>query len=167
MVEIISQKDVIDMHEDLNNDIKGEEYSESQCIGNHTRGEWKFKHPPTAQRTMGLVLVFLFSSMSIGMASWQKYLANLVVTLQLFLRKFHRIICINWQLSYTRWKCGIVDLAKTKTRPWRHMYHNIRIPKFRRRHLEIPRLKTSSFYEILTLMPLIHEYQRISDENYD
>ena len=34
-----SQKDVIDMHEEVNSDIKGEKYSENQCIGNYTRGE--------------------------------------------------------------------------------------------------------------------------------
>ena len=88
MVENTSQKDFIDMHEDLNNDIKGEKYSDSQCIGNYTRGEWKFKHTPTLQRTMGLVLVFLFSSMSVGMASWQKYLANLVVLYNYFCENF-------------------------------------------------------------------------------
>ena len=77
VVENTTQKDVIDMIEDLTDDIKGEKYSESQCIGTYTRGEWKLKHTPT----LGLVLVFLFSSMSIGMASWQKYLANLFVTL--------------------------------------------------------------------------------------
>ena len=53
MVENISQKDVIDMHEDLNNDIKGEKYSESQCIGNYTRGEWKFKHTPLRREQWG------------------------------------------------------------------------------------------------------------------
>ena len=43
MMENTSQKDVIDMHEEVNSDIKGEKYSENQCIGNYTRGEWKFK----------------------------------------------------------------------------------------------------------------------------
>lgn len=39
VVENITQKDVIDMIEDLTDDIKGEKYSESQCIGTYTRGE--------------------------------------------------------------------------------------------------------------------------------
>lgn len=39
VVENTTQKDVIDMIEDLTDDIKSEKYSESQCIGTYTRGE--------------------------------------------------------------------------------------------------------------------------------
>ena len=37
--------------------------------------------------------------------------------------------------------CGIIDLVKTKTRPWRHIYHDIEIPRLKSHDIEVPRTK--------------------------
>ena len=35
----------------------------------------------------------------------------------------------------------IIDLGKMKTRPWRHIYHDIGIPRPKSHDIKIPRLK--------------------------
>ena len=40
--------------------------------------------------------------------------------------------------------CGITDLVKTKTRPWRPIYQNIEIPRPKDYDIEIPRPKNHS-----------------------
>ena len=59
----------------------------------------------------------------------------------------------------------IIGLVKTKTRTWRHIYHDAGIPRPKSHDIEIPRLKNHdieiprpkshdiSFCGILTLMP--------------
>ena len=35
----------------------------------------------------------------------------------------------------------VINLGKTKTRPWRHIYHDIKIPRPKNHDIEIPRPK--------------------------
>ena len=46
-----------------------------------------------------------------------------------------------WKKSVLKKKMRVVDLVKTKTRPWRHIYHDIGIPRPKNRDIEFQGLK--------------------------
>ena len=132
VVENTTQKDVIDMIEDLTDDIKGEKYSESQCIGTYTRGEWKLKHTPT----LGLVLVFLIwqHEHRHGFVTeiFSKLVRNFIINfVQISSNNLHKLSALMWSLKMRHSRFSENENEVVKAHIPQHRNTEIRKPSHR------------------------------------
>ena len=86
---------------------------------------YKFENNVINNFSQKAMLVFLMLPFLLSSFAWKN-------------TKKCKIICIN----FVSVLIDIIYLVKTKTWPWRHIYHNIMIPSPKSHNIKIPRPKT-------------------------
>ena len=86
----------------------------------------------------------------------------------------YKIVCIINNSHDDVNRFSIIDLVKTKTRPWRHINHDIEIPRPKSHEIEIPRPKNHDIeiprpknHDIEIPRPKSHDIEIPRPKNHD